>query len=377
MENFAVFPEAGEANKSTEFNNLHRWSRDGDWWNVKTLLNEGAGIDKLNGRGETPLHLACQHLKCDVIRVLIDHEASTDIPRSKDGRTALHLACGLGTALPLHLVGEIIKRSGDVNLQDAFGDTALHFACRGCQSDVAVAKLLIERGADVDIVGVGGIRSVHVACAEKNIKMLMCLLANGASVNTAVNCLSTPLSVASIQRFGEGVDVLLNHGADWMSGKRFGEMPTGLVLKIDSSEFARLYADADGNTALHAASIKGDMTFANIALLQGHDVNRRNRLRLSPLDLAVLYGHPGMVDLLSENGAALNSVGVYGRSALHLAMDRLIETCPSTCQPAESIPDEWPRQRDAENRQTYLCSDKVAEAVGKFTAAFLKDRCRS
>ena len=68
----------------------------------------------------------------------------------------------------------------------------------------------------------------------------MCLLANGAKVNIADRYLNTHLSIARIQRFEQGVDVLLNHGAEWIIGERFGEIPLCTVLKTNQSEFSRV-----------------------------------------------------------------------------------------------------------------------------------------
>ena len=365
MANFKRFRHHGKANNSTELRNLHRYATEGDWWEVKQLLNDLAEINELNVNVDTPLHLACQHLKYDVIQVLIDHNASTDIQRSKDGRTVLHLTCELRTVLPGHQVDELIQRSGNVCLQDDYGDAALHLACWNGETDVAIAQLLIEQGADVGIGNVDGIRPIHVACAERNIKMLMCLLANGAKVNIADKYLNTPLSIARIQRFGQGVDVLLNHRAEWMIGERFGDIPVGKVTKINKSEFCRVYANANGNTAFHAASLRCDITFADIALSQGHDINHRNSLRLSALDLAVLCGHQSMVSMLSENGAALNSVGLYGRSALHLAIDKLVESCLATCQPVERIPDKWPRRNIPKSGNTHFCCSKTVSITDR------------
>ena len=167
MANFKPFRHHGDANNSTELRNLHRYATEGDWWEVKQLLNDRAEINELNMNGETPLYLACQHLKYDVIQVLIDHNASTDIQRSKDGRTALHLTCELRTVLPRPLVDELIQRSGNVNLQDAYGDAALHLACRNSNTDVEIAQSLIEQGAFIEISNMDGKRPVHLACAEE------------------------------------------------------------------------------------------------------------------------------------------------------------------------------------------------------------------
>jgi len=76
----------------------------------------------------------------------------------------------------------------------------------------------------------------------------------------------------------------------------------------------------EANERLLAAARNGDIRVAKEALGAGADVNvREGRLQLTPLDTAAMDGHPAIVKLLLERGAAPNARGKYGVAPLHWA----------------------------------------------------------
>ncbi|KAI1076745.1 ankyrin repeat protein [Whalleya microplaca] len=75
---------------------------DGDIEHVEDwLAQEGAGPNKRDYTGRTPLHLAVISSTAEIVKCLVNHGARL-VPRLADGRTALHLAAARGDA-------EIIK----------------------------------------------------------------------------------------------------------------------------------------------------------------------------------------------------------------------------------------------------------------------------
>lgn len=148
-------------------------------------------------------------------------------------------------------VGKLLKKNADSNAVDDRGVTALHIACsRGFYS---IAQLLIESGANVSAVSPVGYTPLMAAANNQRLPAIRLLLEKGADINlsdsrerTALHwamgqrslkpdnqkaCIHllikagadvnsrdedgiTPLMEAAWFGIGEGVQVLLNAGAD-------------------------------------------------------------------------------------------------------------------------------------------------------------------
>lgn len=155
-----------------------------------------------NKNQQTALHVAIQHGHNDAARVLLEMGSKLDF-RDINGRTPwlytgrygngelcelfssqmdptvrnsdvdahgdsiLHLAATHGhTGIIVMLLGPCQM---DVNIQNKFGETALHKAAR--TDNATVVKLLLDRGADINIMGREG-KARHVAHSDSVIALL-------------------------------------------------------------------------------------------------------------------------------------------------------------------------------------------------------------
>ena len=107
--------------------------------------------------GATPLLLAALAGQPDVIRALIENGADPAL-RTKENGTALMAASGLGRVPGEVIVKEsatleaarlLIDRGADVNAVDDVGNTALHYAAYLRRE--SIVRLLVERGATLDV----------------------------------------------------------------------------------------------------------------------------------------------------------------------------------------------------------------------------------
>ena len=139
---------------------------------AKTLLAHGADPNARQTReprdghrtfmisrvGATPLFNAAKGTDIDLMRLLVANGADPSL-RTEEGATLLMAAAGVGiwktgesagtNAEALEAVKVALEFGIDVNAADARGNTALHGAAiRGAD---AIARLLIERGARVDV----------------------------------------------------------------------------------------------------------------------------------------------------------------------------------------------------------------------------------
>lgn len=140
---------------------------------IPALLQAGARVGDLDGRGYTPLILASYHGQACATSLLIDHGAPVDQPDGKRGNTAL-----IGVAFKGY--GKIAERLLDAganpNATNHSGQSALMMAALfGHQ---AIADLLIRRGADLDARDCAGNSAISVAQAQSNEGMIQQLSAS-------------------------------------------------------------------------------------------------------------------------------------------------------------------------------------------------------
>ncbi len=103
---------------------LHITANSGSLEATKLLLKEGAKVDVVTGIGKyTPMMLASIKNKPEIVKLLLEHNARTDLKNS-DGWTALHFAaydCNLSIA-------QLLVGKSNVNERDNEGKTPLGLA---------------------------------------------------------------------------------------------------------------------------------------------------------------------------------------------------------------------------------------------------------
>ena len=124
---------------------LHDAAEAGDLQRVQQLVDEGANLDALLQRGETPLIVAALAGHADVVEFLIARGATVQA-RNDRGFTALHAAAYRG-----HLAVVELLVANEMSVNDAdnrFRATPLHLAAEDNRKNVA--EFLIVKGADLE-----------------------------------------------------------------------------------------------------------------------------------------------------------------------------------------------------------------------------------
>lgn len=114
-----------------------------------------------------------------------------------------------------------------VNARNAFGVTPLYFAAG--TNHVAVAKLLIEAGADTNAESTIGQAPLAAAAALGYADLVRLLLAHGAKVNDTDKFRLTALHEAAAYGHTDVVKILLAHGADAAAKDMKGVTPLQLA----------------------------------------------------------------------------------------------------------------------------------------------------
>jgi ankyrin repeat protein len=338
---------------------LHKAARAGHSEAISVLLTSLAKLNAKNKIGETPLHLA-SGVAVGPVRVLVNADARVDLS-GLDGWTALHNAAVWGLPDVLEV---LVKAGAPVNAKSKGGHTALHQACYSDSSECV--RILLESDAWVDAkagttkrnCGFYDATPLHMACymatqkIEFDIAIIRLLIEAGADLNAKTESGKngreiTPLHIAARGRRADIVQLLIDSGADfdarapvsmriiWADDLQIWDdynviyTPLHFAVAFNSTPTIAtlLKAGASGATdtgdrwewqLLHTAALHGAVASAT-CLLRETETLRINTRHLvgTPLHIAASKGYSAIALLLLEHGADVNSRGNKKRTPLH------------------------------------------------------------
>lgn len=183
---------------------------------AKLLIGRGAKVSARDSEGIQPIHRAATR-SLELVKLLVRHGADP-LARDQRGGRPLHDAARDGT---LEIASDLVGRGSPVgaaiaNPEDYFrnGWQALHFAASREDSPdaLAIAALLLRKGADVNATTREGETALHLAPGEA---MTRLLLSNGAKVDPVTRQLQEQaLHFAARSGNVPRIRLLLDHGAN-------------------------------------------------------------------------------------------------------------------------------------------------------------------
>lgn len=184
---------------------------------MRFLVDSGAKVNA-SGRGFTALSLACANRELEPVRLLVAAGAEINAPR---GRTPLMVAAWNGH---IATVEWLLGKGADINLGSAHSGHSLNQAFYGQQAEVAA--LLVRQGADLTRRSPSGahgtppmVWAAYHEGGDRETARLM--LERGADVNQATHDGATALDWARARGNGGLEELLLKHGGK--SGKPLKE----------------------------------------------------------------------------------------------------------------------------------------------------------
>jgi len=201
------------------------------------------------------------------VRRLLDKGTPTHT-RDSAGHSILHIALLEGNA---DIAKLLIERNADISFPTYEGYQPIHFAAGFCP---AVVPLLIKKGANANVNPSLFTRSpLEFAIQSGNVEGVAALIEGGANVNMPTPHKKTALHKAVAINIEPIVKVLLDHGAD-----------------IDK-------ADTDGTTALHIA-VTRDIDILALLLERGANTRAMDARGRTPLHVAANIGRTEAAALL-------------------------------------------------------------------------------
>jgi ankyrin repeat protein len=263
----------------------------------------------------------------DSARVVTLLEASPELLSVKDGdgMTPLHHAVVGGHT---ELARLLLDRGADVSATDAQGQTPLHLAAYG--GDAASTALLLARGAEVMARALRGRTPLFMAVNwGKNLEVVRRLIAAGADVNDHPEGGEEILSSTLFYGKPEIIDALLAAGArlpddDASLGRAaFLSASNGFdgVFRMATEKLEDRGIPWWRYVPMHAAARGGSVVIGQALLDRGVSVDTKNMYGITPLHIAAENGRLAFAEFLVRNGASLDETSVMGMTAFHFARE--------------------------------------------------------
>jgi ankyrin repeat protein len=225
----------------------------------------------------------------------------------------------------------------DVNLPEADGTTALHWAVK--RGDMASVDLLLKAGAKVEATTRYGVTPLYLAARRGDPGLIARLITAGANPKDAMPDGETALMTAALSGNAEAVTALVTHGADvnavdptrgqtalmWAASANKAAVVKALLdggadLTIKSkrvgAEGRRQRGASGGYTAFLYAVRAGAIAAAQALLDAGADVNETTPDKTSALLVATINANYELASVLLDRGADATAAG-QGWTALH------------------------------------------------------------
>lgn len=285
---------------------------------IRPLVEKGLYVNVTDGKGYTLLIRAVSNRKVGikVIRLLIELGADVN-GKDMHGYSALSAAMQSIRPGSREIALLLIENGADLDVYGpSNGHTPLMKAIVSWD-DIDLARLILEKGASVNLKSNSGRNALHLALQKRNEEVARLLIENGVDVDAADKNAFTPLHVATQKGLIESARLLIEKGADvnvW-NKRRDGRGYTPLLqagVSRNYKEIARLLVesgadvnvqDPDGNTALTFAVGRGKSDIVALLIDAGADISVKNSRGKTLVEIARRRGSFDIVDLLKAAGA--------------------------------------------------------------------------
>ena len=314
---YAVFAEhllekgADPLHEASDQTALHASARNGHLAVMRLLIEAGVDIDVEAGHETTPLLLAAREARPDAVALLLAHGADVS-KKDSYGNTVLHRIRDMFSP-PMHEMHEgdlartikvLVDAGADVNAKNTRGETPLVKMCG--DGSVEAVRVLLAQGAnpaEQSNLTRSQHSALHASAGNGHLAVMRLLIEAGVDIDIESPHGTTPLLLAAREARLDAVAFLLAHGAD-VSQK-----------------------DSDGNTVLHLMhnveylpNYQGDLVKTiKILVDAGADVNAKSTDGLTPLIDMCRDGNVEGTRALLAQGANPTPQSKQGNDALHYA----------------------------------------------------------
>lgn len=208
---------------------LEEYIETGNHHDLEILLtNQPELLREKTSHEISPLLLACYYHKDQVIKTILNHLTTITI----------HEACAIG--LTEHVEMMLKQLPEVVDEISTHGFTPLGIGTHFGQEDIV--RILLSKHADPNICSQNGysVYPLHTALSGQYNNIAKMLLESGAEVNVVQNSRITPLHLAAQQGNIDMIILLLENGADISIKTDYGMTASDLALEKGHKEIAEI-----------------------------------------------------------------------------------------------------------------------------------------
>ncbi len=256
----------------------------GDAAAVRKLLKVVVNSDTVNDEGQTPLLLAALHGRTDTVRMVTDLSIWPDVRETAKERAKDYTA----------VVELLLEAGADVNLLDDHNWGPLFAAV--VLGNEEMAALFLAKGARLDIEERHDRTTPAIAASSRgHLGILKLLVKQGASIEPLQIGWPAPLHGAATGGQLEVAKYLLEMGAN-------------------------IEVETQGYTPLHSAARRGQADMVKFLLAKEAKLEARTEAGFTPLYDAAQFGHRNSIEVLLAAGADIDAKDEYGHTPLYAAV---------------------------------------------------------
>ncbi len=272
-------------------------------------------VSAIAATSTSPVADAAMNKDRDALRKLLTQKTDVNVPQA-DGATALHWAVRWDDMDSADL---LLKAGANPQAANRAGATPLFLA--STTGDAAMIEKLLKGGADANApILAHGETALMMAARSGNLNAVKVLLDHGAQVNAKENLRgTTAIMWAAEEGHADVIKYLADHGADIKLVSAVITPPRRRGLGF-APPTAPPGPAKGGLAPLHFATRQGSMESVRVLLAAGADVNQTTADGSSPLLVAVQNGFYPIAQFLIDNKANVNLTNNKGWSPLYLAV---------------------------------------------------------
>ncbi|XP_041364259.1 ankyrin repeat domain-containing protein 50-like [Gigantopelta aegis] len=303
--------------------------------------NSKAGFEKREKRrGIRKLQDAIIEKNVTLVKEIL--ESDFDVDFQYRGQTALQLAVREGN---LEICRLLIERGADVNMRDAEMNSLLNSACWRGHADIA--KLLIENQADIDDRNDNGATALHVCAFKGHSDMCRMLLNADCDLDLLNRRGQTALYTATEQGYEDIMRMLIKAGCDGNSGDLHdNKTPLIVAAQLGNGSLVQVLLDGGcktdcrdrlGQNALYHAACDGHLDVVRRLVAAGADLNATTNKGFTPLLDSIRNNHIEVAGELISSGCDVNKADRYKQAPLHAAIRQVSHYFDKDNKPTVSL----------------------------------------
>jgi ankyrin repeat protein len=349
------------AKKYEQLSELHQYIFFGNDMQVDRILSMSDGVRMINltdKDGRTPLHVASGMAYSGIVKMLIRIGVEINC-RDKLGKTPLHYAashCGgnlyrrrryvfnLGPHVDSETIPSI-SSDEDHEITPSRATSPRRVTTKvdphTIQNYISISKMLLRKGAFVNLLDSAGHTPLHMACREGKLGLTEIFIAFGADIEVRDKVRGqTPLHLACLKPESYPVtELLIKAGAKLnIQDKHRGDTPLHITTKgnclrslellLKANAKTDIQNDESGYTALHISVIHGYYYACKMLLELGANTEiREKNWKHSPLQMALRRQNYHQMELLIQHGADVDSEDKWGYSSFSNVLVNFINKC--------------------------------------------------